>query len=218
MGSLASSSARLTALLFVAIFVPTLAMLGFMSYASSQTLASQRTAQITELRDELLAEYAGGGTANLADAIRDRLRFNPLGDEVLSYRSAKGEMLVGNIDRWPAGLDRRAPWLETSLRRPGERQTRPVVVLETTLPDRSTLLTGHVASGSAELSAANQWAFLLALLVAGPLSLGLAFVLLRVIERRVARIALIAERWIGKYRDRHVSGLLDLKDHLEENP
>lgn len=31
-------------------------------------------------------------------------------------------------------------------------------------------------------------------------------------------IALIAERWIGKYRDRHVSGLLDLKDHLEENP
>ncbi|MBO9602636.1 MAG: HAMP domain-containing histidine kinase [Novosphingobium sp.] len=194
MGSLASSSARLTALLFVAIFVPTLAMLGFMSYASSQTLASQRTAQITELRDELLAEYAGGGTANLADAIRDRLRFNPLGDEVLSYRSAKGEMLVGNIDRWPAGFDRRAPWLETSLRRPGERQTRPVVVLETTLPDRSTLLTGHVASGSAELSAANQWAFLLALLVAGPLSLGLAFVLLRVIERRVARIALIAER------------------------
>ena len=28
-------------------------------------------------------------------------------------------------------------------------------------------------------------------------------------------IALIWERWIGKYRDRHISGLLDLKDHLE---
>lgn len=28
-------------------------------------------------------------------------------------------------------------------------------------------------------------------------------------------IALIWERWIGKYRDRHVSGLLNFKDHLE---
>ena len=122
MGGFSSSSARLTALLFVAIFVPTLAMLGFMSYASSQTLASQRTAQITELRDELLAEYAGGGPPNLADAIRDRLRFNPLGDEVLSYRSAEGKLLVGNIGTWPAELGRRDRWLETSLKRPGERE------------------------------------------------------------------------------------------------
>jgi hypothetical protein len=28
-------------------------------------------------------------------------------------------------------------------------------------------------------------------------------------------IRLIYERWIGKYRDRQVTALLDLKDHLE---
>jgi DNA-binding transcriptional ArsR family regulator len=31
-------------------------------------------------------------------------------------------------------------------------------------------------------------------------------------------IALIAERWMGKYRERHAVALLDLKDHLEGNP
>jgi DNA-binding transcriptional ArsR family regulator len=31
-------------------------------------------------------------------------------------------------------------------------------------------------------------------------------------------IALLWERWIGKYRDRQVSGLLGLKDHLEDTP
>lgn len=189
----AGSSGRLAALLFVAIFVPTLAMLGFMDYASAQTLASQRATLVTELRDELVAEYDGGGPSDLSDAIRDRLRYNPLGDEVLSYRPAKGN-LVGNVSAWPHGFGKRNHLLETSLQRIGDRESRPVVLLETTLPDKSHLLTGHVASGSAELSAANQWAFLIALLVSGPLSLGLAFLLLRIIERRVARIAGIAER------------------------
>jgi len=194
MRGLATSSARLAALLFVASFVPTLAMLGFMSYASAQTLASQRASLVTELRDELVAEYDGGGASDLSDAIRDRLRYNPLGEEVLSYRSPAGKVLVGNVGLWPQGFSKRGHWLETSLQRSGDRVSRPVVLLETILPDHSLLLTGHVASGSAELGAANRWGFLLALSVAGPLSLGLAFLLLRVIERRVARIAGIAER------------------------
>jgi DNA-binding transcriptional ArsR family regulator len=29
-------------------------------------------------------------------------------------------------------------------------------------------------------------------------------------------IALLAERWLGKYRERHAAALLDFKDHLEE--
>jgi len=28
-------------------------------------------------------------------------------------------------------------------------------------------------------------------------------------------VAMIAERWLGKYRERHAAGLLELKDHLE---
>ena len=122
MRGLTTSSAQLTALLFVTSFVPTLAMLGFMSYASVQTLASQRASLVTELRDELVAEYDGGGPSDLSDTIRDRLRYNPLGEEVMSYRSAKGKVLVGNVDTWPSGFGKRNHWLETTLQRSGDRE------------------------------------------------------------------------------------------------
>lgn len=185
---------RLAALLFAAIFLPTLAMLGFMNFASTRTLAAQRATLVTELRDELMSEYVADGPKGLTEAIRDRVRFYPLGEEVMSYTNAKGIVVAGNLQAWPAGASARAHWLEANMRRKGDRIERPVVMLVTPLPDGSHLLTGHVASGRAELRAANQWAFLLALAIAGPLALGLVFLLLRIIERRVARIAGIAER------------------------
>lgn len=80
------------------------------------------------------------------------------------------------------------------MRRTSDRVDHPVLLLFTPLPDGSRLLTGYVASGGRELRDANRWAFLLALAIAAPLTLGLVFVLLRIIERRVARIAGIAER------------------------
>jgi len=185
---------RLAALLFAAIFLPTLAMLGFMSFASARTLAAERASLVSELRDELMSEYVGDGPRGLTAAIRDRLKFNPLGEEVMAYTNAQGTIVAGNLAMWPGGITPRARWLETSLRRTGDRDYRPVILLITPLPDGSRLLTGHVASGGAELRAANQWAFLLALGIAGPLTLGLVLALLRLIERRVARIAGIAER------------------------
>jgi signal transduction histidine kinase len=185
---------RLAALLFAAIFLPTLAMLGFVNFASTRTLAAQRASLVTELRDELMSEYIGDGPRGLTAAIRDRLKFNPLGEEIMSYATAKGAVVAGNLPAWPRGFTGRARWVETSLRRTGDRDFRPVVLLVTPLPDGSRLLTGHVASGGAELRDANRLAFLLALAIAGPLSLGLVFLLLRIIERRVGRIAGIAER------------------------
>jgi signal transduction histidine kinase len=185
---------RLAALLFAAIFLPTLAMLGFMNFASTRTLAIERSSLVTELRDELMAEYVGDGRRGLTTAIRDRVQFNPLGEEVMSYATAKGKIVAGNLPVWPRGMSGRARWQEVSMRRTGDRVDHPVLLLFTPLPDGSRLLTGYVASGGRELRDANRWAFLLALAIAAPLTLGLVFVLLRIIERRVARIARIAER------------------------
>ncbi len=185
---------RLAALLFAAIFLPTLAMLGFMNFVSARTLAAQRASLVTELRDELMAEYVGDGPSGLTAAIHDRVKFNPLGEEVVSYANRKGRIVAGNLPVWPARLTGRTRWMETDLQRTGERARRPVVLLVTQLPDGSRLLTGHVASGGRELKDANQWAFLLALAIATPMTLLLVFVLLRIIERRVSRIAGIAER------------------------
>jgi signal transduction histidine kinase len=185
---------RLAALLFAAIFLPTLAMLGFMNFASARALAIERSSLVTELRDELMSEYVGDGPRGLTSAIRDRVRFNPLGEEVISYADASGKIVAGNLPAWPRALTPRARWFEIAMRRPGDRVGHRVLLLITPLPDGSRLVTGYVMSGGQQLSDANQWAFLLALAIAGPLALGLVFVLLRIIERRVARIAGIAER------------------------
>jgi len=185
---------RLAALLFAAIFLPTLAMLGFMDFASARALAIERSSLVTELRDELMSEYVGNGAPELTSAIRDRVRFNPLGEEVISYADPSGKIVAGNLPAWPQALNERARWLEVDMRRPGDRVAHPVLLLLTTLPDRSRLVTGYVVSGGRQLSNANRWAFLLALAIAGPLALGLVFVLLRIIEGRVTRIAGIAER------------------------
>jgi signal transduction histidine kinase len=185
---------RLAALLFAAIFLPTLAMLGFMNFASVRALAIERSSLVTELRDELMAEYVGDGPRGLTTAIRDRVRFDPLGEEVMSYADARGTVVAGNVPVWPRGMTGRTRWHEVNMRRTGDRFDHPVLLLFTPLPDGSRLLTGHVASGRRELRDANRWAFLLALALAAPLALGLVFVLLRIIERRVARIAGIAER------------------------
>src|SRR6185312_971510 len=185
---------RLAALLFAAIFLPTLAMLGFMNFASARALAIERSSLVTELRDELMSEYVCDGPRGLTSAIRDRVRFNPLGEEVISYADASGKIVAGNLPAWPRALTPRARWFEIAMRRPGDRVGHRVLLLITPLPDGSRLVTGYVMSGGQQLRDANQWAFLLALAIAGPLALGLVFVLLRIIERRVARIAGIAER------------------------
>ena len=111
---------RLAALLFAAIFLPTLAMLGFVNFASARTLAAQRASLVTELRDELMSEYIGYGPKGLTAAIRDRLKFNPLGEEVMSYATARGTVVAGNLPAWPRGLSGRARWLETNLKRAGD--------------------------------------------------------------------------------------------------
>lgn len=185
---------RLAALLFAAIFLPTLAMLGFMNFASTRALAIERSSLVTELRDELMAEYVGDGPTGLTSAIRDRVRFDPLGDEVMSYADASGRIVAGNLQTWPTAISGRSRWQEMNMRRTNDRVDHPVLLLFTPLPDGSRLLTGYVASGGRQLREANRWAFLLALAIAAPLSLALVFVLLRIIERRVKRIAGIAER------------------------
>jgi len=116
---------RLAALLFAAIFLPTLAMLGFMNFASSRALAIERSSLVTELHDELMAEYVGDGPQGLTSAIRDRVRFNPLGEEVISYADASGKVVAGNLPTWPRGLTARTRWLEVNMRRPGDRVGHP---------------------------------------------------------------------------------------------
>ena len=209
-----SSSTKLSALLFAAIFLPALAALGFMQLASERALGQEQQTTLAELRAGLLAEYAGAGPQDLAETIQDRLQFDPHGDEVISYADPYGRPLVGNIVAWPQVAP--GQLAEVTLRRADEANPVPVLLRIDVLPDGSRLLEGHVTRGNAQLARANRAGLLLAILVAAPLSLGLAFALLRVIERRAARIAAIAEGFgTGDFTQRvPVGGGRDAFDRL----
>ncbi len=188
-----SVSTRLTIVLFAAIFVPALVLLGFMQLASSRTLMRQQQTLVSELGDDLLAAYSRGGPAFLVDAIGQRIAYDPHGGSVMSYVDPVGRPLAGNVIADPT-LDP-AHWSQVMLRRSDETEAVPVLVDTRTLPDGSRLLFGHVMTGADSLRAANTGGLLIAILFAAPIALGLAFLLLRLIERRASDIAVAAERF-----------------------
>jgi signal transduction histidine kinase len=189
----ASTSARLAVLLFAAIFLPTFAMLGFMQFVSDRALADEERALVREVRAELLADYESSGPRGLAGAIGDRVDLDPSGDTVLAYLGPDGKLRAGNVTSLPADLPA-AGWFERTVERPDRDDPQPLRLEVTRLPGGARLIAGHYQTSAGPLRRANARGLLLAGLLAVPLALGLTFMLLRLVERRVSRIARIAEQ------------------------
>ena len=189
-----STAAMLIALLFGTTFMATLVMLGFMRLASEQALLGQEQALVFELRDDLLGEYEGDGRKALTEAIEDRLRYAGNGTPIILYTDPVGKRIAGNLRQWPMGLNVSARWSERELQRTGTDTPALAGFTVVRLGDGSRLLVGHVVEGAEQLRSAGRRGLTLALLVAFPLSLGVAFALTKIIERRISRIAVAAER------------------------
>jgi signal transduction histidine kinase len=189
----ASTTARLAVLLFAAIFLPTFAMLGFMQLVSDRALADEERALVREVRTELLADYKSSGAKGLIGSIGDEVDLDPSGDMMLAYIGPDGKLLAGNLTRLPAGLPQ-SGWLERTVKRADSDDPQPLRIEITRLPGGARLVAGHFQVSAGPLRRANARGLLLAGLLAVPLALGLTVVLLRVVERRVSRIARIAEQ------------------------
>jgi signal transduction histidine kinase len=191
---MSSTMAMLIAMLFAAIFLATLVMLGFMHLATERALLAQEQAVVAELRDDLVGEYLDQGRSGLVAAIGERLQVGGGASPVILLARPGGERIAGNLARWPAGLAAKSRWAERTLARVGGRGPDIVGLSTTRLGDGSRLLVGHVLAGAERRRTADRSGLTLALLVALPLSLAVAFALGRIIAWRVARIAAAAER------------------------
>ncbi|MEO6040602.1 MAG: HAMP domain-containing sensor histidine kinase [Croceibacterium sp.] len=189
--ALGSTSARLAVLLFAAIFIPTLAMLAFMQLISARALGDEERALVREMREELLADYDSAGARGLAASIQQRVELDPSSETVLAVVARDGRITAGNMTRLPSPLPR-SGWFERRLPRAGHDAPELVRFEVTSLPDSSRLVAGHFQSSADALRRANARGLLMAALLAAPLALGLTFMLLRLVERRVSRIAHIA--------------------------
>ena len=189
-----SNAAALVALLFAATLMATLLMLGFERLASERALLGQEQALVFEQRDELLAEYSGDGRKGLTGAIADRLGFIGDGIPIILFADPVGTRIAGNLSQWPQGLSPDTRWSVRKLRRSDADTSELAAFTVVRLSGGSRLLVGHILTRADQVSSAGRKGLTLALLVAFPLSLAVAFALTRIIERRVSRIASAAER------------------------
>lgn len=209
-----SFSSRLAALSFAVILVSTGVMLGFLHLASQRSLDAGEASLIRELREDLLVSYGEGGAQGLAEAIQDRLQIDPHTTAIIAYVAPSGTVVVGNVVKWPARAGAGPEF--TAVRRSGDPVALPARIERVALGDGSVLIVGQVRTGVLALRASDRSGLILALAISVPLSLALAFLLVRVIEGRARQIAEVAERvGRGELASRiEVAGSRDAFDRL----
>lgn len=190
---LRSTTARFVVLIFIAQFMAMIAVAYFVRVSSERTLLQEQRALVTELQDELTAEFARGGRADLVDAINDRIRSSHGGIAVLLLTDAAGHKVAGNLGAWPPTIKSSRNWQVLKLYRSGNTEAEDVGIMATVLPDKTHLFTGHVIDSSWQLRKANEGALIAALLLALPLSLIVALLLAKVMNIRISAIAKTAE-------------------------
>ncbi|RST30722.1 sensor histidine kinase [Sphingomonas ginkgonis] len=169
-----------------------LAVGGLFFFVERSSLAAQQQderSDTAELRDALLDNYRAGGRAALVDAIDVRLGEIRTEAEVILLEGKNGEELAGNLSDWPASIPFNAAWREIELYRKNSQAPAAVGLIATSLPDGSSLLTGHVIEGSRATRTAYREALLDALLISVPLALLIAGIAELFISRRLAKVA-----------------------------
>lgn len=190
---LRSTTTRFIVLIFVAQFAAMIAVAYFVRSASEQTLLSEQKALVSELRDELVSEFDGGGRAGLVEAIKDRIAYSRGGIAVILLTDPEGRKIAGNLENRPPNVMLGRAWQIISIYRPRSTQVENIGLRETALSDGSSLLTGHVIDSGWQLRRANERASMVVLLISLPIALLLAMLLVKLINRRIAAIAQTAE-------------------------
>jgi signal transduction histidine kinase len=184
-----STTTRFVLLVFVIQIVVTGAVLLFVQQTRTTAIAAEQQALVSELRDEMLADYESGGRTRLVKRIRRQLDAVGSDIAVLLLADKAGRPIAGNLDAWPAVLPPAAAWRTIDLYRSGGDRPEHMGVVATRLDDGSRLLTGNVLDAHVRMSQITEQAMLIALLLSIPLALLVALTLSRIISRRIGRIA-----------------------------
>ncbi len=191
---LRSTTTRFVILIFIAQFAAMVGVAYFVRTASERSLLGEQQALVSELRDELAAEFSTGGRPGLITAINDRIAFGSSGGiAVILLTDAEGRVLAGNLEGWPPTIAQDQEWQVLNLFRPRSTDAEDIGFIATTLPDGAHLLAGHVIDSGLQLRRANEAALIAALLLALPLSLCVALLLVKVMNNRISGIARTAE-------------------------
>lgn len=180
---------RLVALFFVLQLVATAAVLFYVRQSISAELTREQKAFVVELREDLVAAHRRGGDAALAADIRERLTTLKGENLLLLMTDARGRVVAGDLDAWPTVIPATTPWLTLDLFRTGSEKAERIGVSATTLPGGTSLLAGRVIESGLRMAQLSERVLIVALLIAMPLALLVAFAATLLIERRITGIA-----------------------------
>lgn len=186
-----SAITRLLLLLFALQLAVSALVLGYAYLASARAVEREERAAVAGLRDDLLAEWRGGGEPALARLIATRLA-TPGADLVALLVGRDGRPLAGNLDAWPATVVADTDWRVITLYRRNGLTPEAMGVAARLLPGGARLLAGRAIDGNFRLAAINARALTAALLIAAPLAWLMSALLGRVINRRLDAIATTA--------------------------
>jgi signal transduction histidine kinase len=192
---LRSSTTRFFALVFVLQLISGTSLLLFVRHIIADELERTSRTLVTELHDDLVADYKQEGLAGLRNLIGARLTGSRARDAAVLLDDPNGNQLAGNIADWPPTIPFDSGWQVVTLYRMNRDHPEPMGIIASKLPDGTHLLVGHVIEGDLRVRRLTGEAMAAALLLAVPLALLGAIVATRVITGRVERIAESARRF-----------------------
>lgn len=187
---LRSSHARFIGLIFLLeMLFGGLLLLSVVHLVERRIDAADR-ALATDLRDDLLAIGRGQGMAALASVVRERVAGRS--DELILLADAAGRPVAGNLAGWPPVISVPSRWTKIDLYRVGVERPGRFGVIATALPGGGRLLSGHLIDSSTQITQSVEDALLTALFMALPLAAAGAWLVVHIIDRRVAGVTATA--------------------------
>ncbi len=211
-----SAGLRFAAVYAGLLTISALALAIFLWWATAGLLDRQTEAAISADAQSLVERWQEGGLPALILTIQDRLAQDVDDNAIYLLVDSDLTFIAGNLDRWPAGVERTDAWYELPLRRAGMRSLARVHRYD--LPDGDILLVGRDVQTRAQLRRLLTDALLWALIVVIGMATAGALVVRSLFRRTLANVsATAAAIAAGDFTQRvKLSGRGDEFDQLAE--
>ncbi len=156
------------------------------------SLDSADNAIARDTRDTLLEIAQQEGAQALANAVTAHAQDES--DAVLLLAGADGGRIAGNLSGWPPIIPADTAGIKAKLYRIGDADAAPYTITATRLRDGRRLLVGESTDDSDQIRQTVEGALSTALLLALPLAILAAWLVVHIIDRRIVHIATTAAR------------------------
>ena len=184
---LRSAGVRFAAVYALLLALSAAALALFLWYETAGLLDRQTEAAILADAQGLSERWVGGGLPALVMAVDDRLAQDVDDDAIYLVADAQQHKIVGNLQRWPAGVAAPGIWYELPVERAGVKSVARVQQID--LPGGFRLLVGRDARVRAQLRSMLSDAMLWAMVVVVAMASAGAIVVRSLFRRTIANIS-----------------------------